>query len=367
MKKTILSIVGARPQFVKAGPVSRAIRKQFTEVLVHSGQHYDYNMSAKFFEELRIPEPDYHLNVGSGTHAVQTSQILIGVEEILLRVKPDWVLVYGDTNTTLAGVLAASKLSIPAVHIEAGLRSFNRKMPEEINRVVADHLSSVLFAPTATAVKNLAHEGITQQVYNVGDVMCDAVTHNISLAEKKSSILQTLDLKSKGYYLATIHRAENTDDPELLKEILQALSSIKASQVVFPLHPRTQKRVREFGLKDWLERSGIHFIEPVGYFDMLVLEKNAAKIFTDSGGIQKEAYIFGVPCITLRGETEWVETVEGGWNILVPREKLDRLSFIEEGFNPHGRQPAIFGVGDASDQICSALQTGVKQLKAYFR
>lgn len=273
MKKTILSVIGARPQFIKAGPVSRAIRKHFTEILVHSGQHYDYNMSAKFFEELHIPEPDYHLNVGSGTHAVQTAQILMGVEEVLLRVKPDWVLVYGDTNTTLAGVLAASKMAIPAIHIEAGLRSFNRKMPEEINRVVADHLSLVLFAPTPTAVTNLAREGITQQVYNVGDVMYDAVVHNIALAEEKSNILKILNLKPKGYYLATIHRAENTDNPELLKEILQALSSLKNFQVILPLHPRTRKSMTEFGLRDMLEQSGIRFIDPVGYFDMLVLKK----------------------------------------------------------------------------------------------
>ncbi len=357
MKKTILSIVGARPQFIKAGPVSRALRKHFTEILVDSGQHYDYNMSARFFEELRIPEPDYHLNVGSGTHAVQTAQILTGVEEILLKARPDWVIVYGDTNTTLAGVLAAAKLSIPAIHIEAGLRSFNREMPEEINRVVADHLSSVLFAPTGVAVKNLATEGIMRQVYNVGDVMYDAVIDNMAIAVSKSNTLKIIGLETKRYYLATIHRAENTDDPELLKRILQALSSLKAAEVILPLHPRTRKSIMKFDLEDLLVRSGIRFIEPVGYFDMLLLEKNAAKIITDSGGVQKEAYILGVPCITLRGETEWVETVDSGWNILVSKEELEKLASLEKDFTPGGQQPAIFGDGDASGKICSILQT----------
>jgi len=314
----VLSIVGARPQFIKAAAVSRVLRAEpgVQEVLVHTGQHYDDNMSRVFFEELEIPEPDYHLGIGGGTHGQNTGRMLEAIERGLLKEQPDWVLVYGDTDSTLAGALAAVKLHIPVAHVEAGLRSFNRRMPEEINRVLTDHASDLLFAPTETAVQNLLREGILEnKIHLVGDVMYDAALYYGAKAEQKSEILKRLGLSPKGYVLATVHRVENTDDPGRLGAILEALAEVhRELPVVFPVHPRTRKRAEAFGLGGYLER--VLAIEPVGYLDMVMLEKSARLIATDSGGVQKEAFFYRVPCVTLRGETEWVELVELGWNRL---------------------------------------------------
>ncbi len=292
----IASIVGARPNFIKCAPLSREIRKEFNEVIIHTGQHYDYEMNKVFFEELNIPEPDYHLDVGSGSHGYQTGEMIKRIEEVLLKEEPDLLLVYGDTNSTLAGALAASKLHITVAHIESGLRSYDKSMPEEINRILTDHCSDVLFCPTETSVENLKREGVTNGVYLTGDVMVDALKENIKLAEKKAMVLDEMGLKPKEYYLATIHRAENTDDFERLENIVDAFCEIE--NLVFPCHPRTEKCLKGFGLWDRLVKN-VRVVRPVGYLDMLMLEKNAKKILTDSGGIQKEAYIFNLRCHVL--------------------------------------------------------------------
>jgi len=311
----VVTVVGARPQFVKAAPVSRALAERgIAEVLVHTGQHYDVGLSDVFFEQLHLPRPAHHLGVGSGSHGAQTARMLEALEEVFLAEKPQWALVYGDTNSTLAGALAAAKLSIPVAHVEAGLRSFNRTMPEEINRVVADHLSELLFCPTEAAVANLAAEGIRSGVHKVGDVMYDSVLYNLRLAEQAPDPLAELGLEPRGYYLATVHRAANTDSPERLARLMGMLSGLDAP-VVLPLHPRTAKALADHGIE--ARRGAVRPVEPVPYLQMLVLERNARAILTDSGGVQKEAYFFKVPCVTLRGETEWVETVEAGWNALV--------------------------------------------------
>jgi UDP-N-acetylglucosamine 2-epimerase len=350
----VLSVVGARPQFIKASPVSRELRKAgHTEILVHTGQHYDDNMSAVFFRDLDLPHPDYELAVGSGTHAWQTGQALIRVEEVLLSEKPDWVLVYGDTNSTLAGALAAAKLHIPLAHVEAGLRSFNREMPEEHNRVVADHVSDLLFCPTETAVRNLAREGMAQGVRLVGDTMYDAVLRFLDLA-LKSAILEDLRLKPGSYLVATVHRAYNTDVADKLRAILTALAEVEET-IVFPMHPRTRQKVRDFGLNSLLLANPlVRVIEPVGYLDMLALEKHARLILTDSGGMQKEAYFLRVPCLTLRPETEWVETVAAGWNVLVDADATRILEAVHG--NPWSRGPVhLFGRGDAAPKIVQHL------------
>jgi len=348
----IASIIGARPNFIKAAPVSREIRKEFEEILIHTGQHYDYEMNKIFFDELNIPTPDYHLGVGSGSHSYQTGEMLKRIEEVLIKEKPDIVLVYGDTNSTLAGALAAVKLHIKVGHVEAGLRSFDRRMPEEINRVLTDHCSDLLFCPTKTAVENLKREGITGGVYLTGDVMVDALKENINIAEKKSKILKKLDLKRKSYYLVTVHRAENTDNFNRLKNIVDAFCKIE--NLVFPCHPRTERSLKKFGLWDMLQ-STVNIIKPVGYLDMLVLEKNAYKILTDSGGVQKEAYILKVPCITLRENTEWVETVEDRWNVLVGADREMIIMMMEE-FNPNGEQRNVFGDCKASKNIADIIK-----------
>lgn len=317
MGLNIVSIVGARPQFIKLAPLSKVLREEgFKETIVHTGQHYDDNMSDIFFKELEIPEPDYNLGIGSGSHGEQTGKMLIAIEEVLMKRKPDLVIVYGDTNSTLAGALASSKLHIKLAHVEAGLRSFNKMMPEEINRIVTDHLSDILFCPTETAVKNLEKEGITKGVYLVGDIMFDALMYFSRISEEKSKILENLKLNPKEYYLLTIHRAENTDNYDRLKNILLAIAQFRR-KVVFPIHPRTRSRIKEFNLDKYLDNENILLIDPVGYLDMISLEKNAFAIFTDSGGVQKEAFWLRVPCITLRDETEWIETVKYGWNTLV--------------------------------------------------
>jgi len=317
----IATIVGARPQFIKMAPVSKKLRKHFDLIVVHTGQHYDYEMSGIFFEQLNIPEPDYYLGVGSGTHGYQTGEMLKKIEKVLIKEKPKLILVYGDTNSTLAGALAAVKLHIKVAHVEAGLRSFDKEMPEEINRVLTDHVSDYLFAPTKTAVKNLRNEGIRSGVYLTGDVMYDALLDSIKIARKNSKVLDRLGLKPKEYLLATVHRAENTDNQKNLENIIKAF--IESDElIVFPAHPRTQKYLKAYGLvKKIKNASNIILIPPMSYLDMLILEANAKKILTDSGGVQKEAYFLKVPCITLRERTEWVETVEDGWNVLVGADK----------------------------------------------
>ena len=348
----IASIVGARPNFIKCAPLSRELRKVHDEVIIHTGQHYDYEMNKIFFDELRIPMPDYHLEVGSGSHGYQTGEMLKRTEEVLTKEAPDLVLVFGDTNTTLAGALAASKLHIKVGHIEAGLRSFDRRMPEETNRVLTDHCSDLLFCPTETAVKILTKEGINNGVHLTGDVMVDALKENIEIAEKKSNVLDELSLKPKEYYLATVHRAESTDEFIMLKSIVDAFCSM--GNMVFPCHPRTEKNLKQFGLWDKLVEK-IKVMKPVGYLDMLMLEKNAKKILTDSGGIQKEAYILKVPCITLRDSTEWVETIDDGWNVLVGADK-EKIIKKANDFEPENKQRDVFGDGNASERIAKSIK-----------
>ncbi len=346
-----ISVVGARPEFIQAAPVSRALRKNHHEVLVHTGQHYDYLMSQTFFDELGIPAPDYNLEVGSGSHAAQTAEILVRFEEVLLKEKPHCVIVRGDTNSTLAGALAASKLHIPTVHIEAGERSFDRRMPEEINRLVADRLASAFFCVSQTAVRHLAAEGIARDVYWVGDVMLDANLANRPLARRKSSVLTTLGLAPASYGLVTVHRAANTDDPARLTNIITALSQV-GETVIFPVHPRTRGALNKLDVRFG---SNLRLIEPVGYFDMMVLEENARIIATDSGGVQREAYFMQKPCLTLRDETEWTETVEAGWNKLVGVE-VERIIHEWKTFTPPAEQPPIFGDGRAGEKIAEILE-----------
>ncbi len=361
----ILTIVGARPQFIKAAPVSRAIRKQHTEILVHTGQHYDDNMSGVFFRELAIPKPDYNLEVGSGGHGEQTGLMLQRLEPLVEQEQPDLLLIYGDTNSTLAGALTAAKLHIPLAHVEAGLRSFERQMPEEVNRVVADQLSNLLFCPTRTAVNNLQREGIgsnpqlDQRIYEVGDVMYDAVLHNLALAETHADfLLASLGLKPQGYTLATVHRAANTDDAIHLRSIVAALAQIGsvAQPVVFPVHPRTRKVMATLGITPG---DAIKLIEPVGYLEMLNLERNARLIITDSGGVQKEAYFLAVPCLTLRDETEWVETVASGWNRLVGTVTDTIVAAARDvgaqGSAPTDPPPSLFGDGHAGERIAELV------------
>lgn len=351
----ILTVVGARPQFIKAAPVSNAIRAAgHREFLVHTGQHYDYGMSQIFFDELQIPQPAINLEIGSGSHGQQTGQMLMRLEKVIQAQQPDWVLVYGDTNSTLAGALAAVKLGTPVAHVEAGLRSFNRTMPEEHNRILTDHCADLLFCPTQTAVDLLAKEGVIQGVHLVGDTMFDAVQQFSEIAAQRSTILDTLNLTPRGYLLATIHRPYNTDEPENLRTILAAFAELD-EPVIFPVHPRTRKKIADLGL---LEGSSaqVRMIEPVGYLDMLVLERNARLILTDSGGIQKEAFFFAVPCVTLRPETEWVETVETGWNVLVHADRAKIVAAVKEHIWPADAPPHIFGDGHASERIVRTLE-----------
>jgi UDP-N-acetylglucosamine 2-epimerase len=350
--------VGARPQFIKAAPVSKVLRSSsYREFLVHTGQHYDYGMSRIFFEEMGIPDPDVNLGVGSGAHGEQTGNMIIGIEKVLLTEKPDLALVYGDTNSTLAGALAAVKLHIPLAHVEAGLRSFNREMPEEHNRVLIDHCADLLFCPTKTAVHNLSAEGIRRGIHLVGDTMYDAVLHFSDIAKHRSTILDCLKLEPKEYLLATIHRPSNTDSPKRLQEILRALVHIQ-TPVIFPIHPRTRKRIAEIetGIDSDIKKSLLRIIDAVGYLDMLVLEQNARLILTDSGGIQKEAFFFKVPCVTLRTETEWVETVESGWNVLAGSEYSSILEKVNIMQTRRGKNNLFFGSGDASSKILEVIQ-----------
>jgi UDP-N-acetylglucosamine 2-epimerase len=343
----LVSIVGARPQFIKAAAISRELRLQHTEVLVHTGQHYDYEMSGVFFEGLEIPDADVNLGVGSGSHAAQTGAMLIAIEDLLLRERPDCLIVYGDTNSTLAGAMAASKLSIPVAHIEAGLRSFNRRMPEEINRVVVDHLSDLLLCPSETAVRHLANEGITANVHVVGDVMLDVLTWaRQRVDERPPQTLRGLGLTKGSHLLATVHRSENTDDPLRLSQILTAFNRLE-ERVVFPVHPRTRKAIANFGYR---VEPQVQFIDPVGYLEMVALTGSARLVLTDSGGLQKEAYWLGVPCVTLRDQTEWVETVESGWNTLAGADSTSILDAVRSCELPLDH-PSLYGSGCAA-QAC---------------
>lgn len=355
----IITIIGARPQFIKAATLSRVIRDNhnFKEVILHTGQHFDANMSEVFFEEMDIPKPDYNLGIGGGFHGEQTGQMLIKIEEVLLKEKPDWVLVYGDTNSTLAGALAASKLHIKLAHVEAGLRSFNKKMPEEINRILTDHISDALFIPTLTAKDNLKNEGfVSNKVFFVGDVMYDAALFYAKIADKQSSILREVKIKSKEFILSTIHRAENTDDLVRLKEIFRNLENIaKDFSVVLPLHPRTKGALEKINFNT--KTSSVNFIDPVGYIDMVMLEKHALFIITDSGGVQKEAYFHKVPCITLRNETEWVELVDNGYNTLWKQgDDLIKIMNKQKGVLFNNNQN-LYGTGNSAKEIVNLLNS----------
>lgn len=346
----VVTIVGARPQFIKAAAVSRELRRAHKEVLVHTGQHYDYEMSGVFFDGLEIPAPEVNLEVGSGSHGWQTGQMLAGIEKVLETERPNWVLVYGDTNSTLAGALAAAKLHLRVAHVEAGLRSFNRKMPEEINRVVTDHLSNLLLCPSDVAVQNLAGEGISANVHLIGDVMLDVLNWaRERSANRTSEVLDKFGVRKGKYLLTTIHRSENTDDPSCLKAIVAALNAIK-EPIIFPIHPRC-KKVLKGGNHEL--KPHVRLVEPLGYFDMIVLASSARTILTDSGGLQKEAYWLGVPCITLRPETEWVETVSAGWNVLTGAE-TERIVDAVNSFEVPGKRPSLYGEGNTA-QRCVAL------------
>ena len=358
----IVTVVGARPQFIKAAAVSRKIRKYCKEVLVHTGQHYDNNMSELFFEELHIPKPDYNLGVGSGSHAHQTAEMLVGIEEILLKEKPDYLMVYGDTNSTIAGALAASKLLIPVIHVEAGLRSFNMAMPEEQNRILTDHISKYLFCSTDTSIVNLKNEGIQNGVFQIGDVMCDAVLYYSQEIEKKEkeeyfSNLQYIFGKRESipehWYLSTVHRAENTNNIEKIRTILKAYEKLDAP-VILPAHPRTRRMIEEIHRKEHLKNTIC--IEPIGYLEMLYFTKNAIKVVTDSGGLQKEAYILNTPCVTLREQTEWIETLKGNHNMLAHIDEEDILSKVKNK-NISLTKENYYGNGDAAEKLCHILFT----------
>lgn len=356
----LASIVGARPQFIKAGPISQALaernrgsrRKETQELQIHTGQHYDYRMSQVFYDELGLKAPSYHLGVGSGPQGAQTGEMLERIEEVLLKEMPDMVLVYGDTNSSLAGALAAAKLRIPVIHVEAGVRSFNRAMAEEINRVMIDHLSVLLFAPTETAVQNLRREGITDTIHRVGDVMYDAVIKYRNLANGRSRILEILKQERKAYGLATVHRAENTDHRGRLRDILCGLEVLSQEfPIVFPVHPRTRQAMISSQL---VTNGNLILTEPVSYLDMLLLESEARLILTDSGGVQKEAYFFRVPCITLRDETEWVETVKSGWNTISGTQPENIVRSAHEA-KPGRDDVQPFGDGTASRKIAALI------------
>ena len=348
----IISVVGARPQFIKLAILSKELRENHNEIIIHTGQHYDDNMSRYFFEEMQIAKPDYNLNIGSGSHGKQTAEMLIGLEDIFLHQKPDVVITFGDTNTTLATGLAATKLNIPVAHVEAGLRSHNREMPEEINRILTDHISDYLFAPTLTAMENIKIENLYGKPFLVGDVMYDSLLYYGKIAEQKSRILKNLKLKQKEYILLTLHRPYNVDNIQKLQNIFSALKQTKRF-IVLPLHPRSRKMIES---TNTIIPENISIIEPLGYLDFIFLQKHSEKIITDSGGIQKEAYLNGIPCITIRPETEWIETVKAGWNVLVG-DKKDQLIDNCLHFKPSHNRPRYFGDGNSSKKIISILES----------
>ncbi|MDA3871425.1 MAG: UDP-N-acetylglucosamine 2-epimerase (non-hydrolyzing) [Candidatus Marinimicrobia bacterium] len=339
----IATIIGARPQFIKSATISRIFRNynDINEIIIHTGQHYDENMSEIFFNELKIPKPNYNLEVGSESHGKQTAMMLEKIEAILLKEKPDWVLVYGDTNSTIAGALAATKLHIKIAHVEAGLRSFNRKMPEEINRIATDHISDILFVPTQNAMNLLANEGIVERAVLVGDVMYDAILYNQKLADEKYKLSDLTNLNN--FYLGTIHRPANTDNLVRLQNIFSAFSELDLP-IILPLHPRTQKIIKKIKYS-----KNVKIIEPVSYLKMIVLLKNCEKVLTDSGGLQKEAYYLHKPCITMRDETEWIETLENNWNFIVGADKDQILEKVKN--KEFGEQKDYFGDGKAAEKI----------------
>ncbi|TXH02106.1 MAG: UDP-N-acetylglucosamine 2-epimerase (non-hydrolyzing) [Candidatus Moraniibacteriota bacterium] len=357
----IVTVVGARPQFIKAAALSRAIgvhnqtaAESIEEIIVHTGQHYDENMSDVFFEQMNIPRPAYRFEVAGRSHGAMTGGMLADIEEVVLKEAPDWLLVYGDTNSTIAGALAAAKLHVPVAHVEAGLRSFNKRMPEEINRILTDHISGLLLCPTDLAVQNLRNEGVVENVLNVGDVMYDVSLFYRDISKEQSDVMSRLGLSDGGYALSTVHRAENTDNPERLSNIVKALSKVAESlPIVLPLHPRTRKYLNDSGLIAQLGERVI-LVDPLPFLDMVRLEQSAQVIFTDSGGVQKEAYFYNVPCITLRDETEWIETVESGWNTLVGADQ-QKIVQAFECLNRPNLSSQVYGDGKASEKIVNAL------------
>ncbi len=368
----ICNIVGARPQIIKAAALSRAIKEiynsQIQDIIIHTGQHYDINMSDVFFNEMGIPTPTENLGIGSASHSIQTARMIEKIEEILLKYKPHVVVLYGDTNSTLAASISAIKMNIPVAHIEAGLRSFNKKMPEEINRIVCDHSSTLLFSPTITGLRNLQNEGFhldslppytadNPAVYLSGDIMYDNSIFYRDKAVKLSNVIERLELKDKKFILTTIHRNTNTDEPERLKEIIEKMNAIATSTnytVVFPIHPRTKKLIKEFDLTFLLKN--IKVIEPLSFFDMIVMENAASLILTDSGGVQKEAYFYHKPCIIMRKETEWIEILQAGAGALEP-QTIDEFTALVQRFinNPPSKFPAYFGDGQTAKFICEKL------------
>ncbi len=360
MHSKIVTIVGARPQFVKAAAVSLALQKspKISEIIVHTGQHYDSNMSDIFFSQLGLKTPDYNLNIGSGSHGQQTGRMIEAIEKILLAEKPQLLLIYGDTNSTLAGALAAAKLHIPIAHVEAGLRSFNRKMPEEINRLLSDQLADLLFCPTETAVKNLKNEGIDHhKLFLTGDVMYDAALLFKEFSNTSATILDNLALQPNDFILTTIHRAENTDDELVLRNLINNLMLVaQENTLLFPLHPRTKNALLQFDLLEKAQQA-IRFIDPVSFLDMIQLEESAKLIITDSGGVQKEAYFYQTPCITVRDQTEWTELLEKGWNYLIPSTEIDKLSAIVKSRTGHrGEACHLYGQGNASQLIVDQIE-----------
>lgn len=358
MTLNIMTVLGARPQFVKAAALSRYIANEqtdlVTEKIIHTGQHYDHNMSHLFFEQMQIPKPDFQFTVAKGTHGAMTGKMLADIEAVLLEQRPDLVVVYGDTNSTLAGALAAVKLHIPVAHIEAGLRSFNMKMPEEVNRVLTDRISNRLYCPTDTACRNLVNEGISEGVTNSGDIMLDVARHYAPIAAENSGIMAQLGLEVGSFALSTIHRAENTDNTDRITAIFQALADVSQElQVVLPLHPRTRKTALDLGLLDKV--ADVCIVDPLSFWDMLVLQCKARVIITDSGGVQKEAYFHRTPCITIRDETEWVETLQDGWNLLVPAHRYAIVDAAFEAKVPDREQKPYFGTGQTSAFIVDDL------------
>jgi len=377
----ILTIIGARPQIIKAAALSRAIKTSFSgeikEIIVHTGQHYDNNMSQVFFDELGIPKPDYNLNVGSASHGKQTAQMINGIEELLLEEKPDFIVLYGDTNSTLAGAIAASKIHVPIVHIEAGLRSFNKKMPEEINRIMCDHASTLLFSPTKTGLQNLKNEGFKTNeapfsadkpgIFHCGDIMYDNSLHFSEVAEEKTNLINKLKLNGKDFFLATIHRDHNTDYPDRLENIFKGLIEIAEErniQIIVPIHPRTKKKIEDLPgqVKSNIKsNSKLNIIPPVSFLEMIALEKNAKLIITDSGGVQKEAYFFNKPCVILREQTEWVEILETSTGVLANPANIK--TSVDQLLNKELEFPAIFGDGKAAEFICETMLNNYNKVK----
>jgi len=351
-----MTIIGARPQFIKCAPVSKQLRNHFEEILVHTGQHYDKNMSESFFNELNIKKPNFNLNIGSGNHATQTAKIMIGLENVIQKNNPDLIIVYGDTNSTLAGSLVAAKLNVPIAHIEAGLRSFNKLMPEELNRICTDHYSKILFCTSKVGVNNLKKEGITKNVFLVGDVMKDAVLQNIKRINSKTIRKKYhLSLNEK-YFFLTLHRQENTDDINRLLKIFKMLQFTKL-KIIFPVHPRTKKIINLYSLKF---PKNVLITKPVGYLESLALQKNAQTVITDSGGIQKEACFLGVPCITLRDETEWIETVQRGYNTIVGTDfKKFKMALKKYSVKKKIISNSLYGDGKASEKIVKILRENI--------